>query len=282
MAALASAAVLAVIVATSMSSAATAAVQEGGAAPASANDTDIQLIAKQFGWDVDATARHMNTQAQFGLLVDTLAGRYPEHFAGASFAEKPGEPSQVMVKGQAPSGLVQLVTERRLDVKVVDGMRYSSLDQQRRSSQIISHLTKAGYREVGTAVLSSGVIQVAVPGDAKVPVQLPKELQDGVEVAQAPGRVVTDEVDVKGGVQVYGGGFQCTSGFSVRRLSDGLRGIATAAHCNGMTSYNAPGPDVAMTFRAQHNSFLGDMEWHSTAENEIDNYFASPTDERDV
>ena len=49
-----------------------------------------------------------------------------------------------------------------------------------------------------------------------------------------------------------------------------------------MTSYNPPGPNESLSFRSQHLGSSGDLEWHATSGNEIDNYMASPTDERDV
>ena len=252
------------------------------AADADKITTDVKIIAEQFGWDAGATAEHLAAQADFGQLISVAANKFPKSFAGASFAEKPGAESQIMVAGEAPGALVNLIKEAGLKVEIVDGLKYTERQQQSRAGDIVDTLVKQGHEDVVTAILSTGEIQVSVSAGAKADTDLPKHLRDGVKIAEAPGKVSTDEVDIKGGVQVYGGGAQCTSGFSVRRISDGMRGITTAAHCTGMNRYNAPGPDVVMTFRGQHNGTFGDMEWHSTAENEIDNYFAGPGDERDV
>jgi streptogrisin C len=253
----------------------------GETKPAVIEDTDVQLAAKQFGWDVEATAEHLNAQTSFGLLIDTVATKFPDSYAGAAFAEQPGAASQVMIKGDVLDDVARMVETSGLKVELVGGMKFSLLDQQRRSSEIIKVLRSAGYKEVGTAVLSGGQIQVAVSGTPRTRVELPAHLLDGVEVVQAPGRIVTDEAAM-GGQQVFGGGAQCTSGFSVRRISTGTTGIATAAHCTGMSTIVTPSGNRSMSFQLQHNGSFGDMEWHTTVDTEVDNYMATPTEERDV
>lgn len=244
--------------------------------------TDVKLIAEQTGWDVGATAEHLATQAAFGQLVNTLSNEFPKNFAGASFAEKPDAASQVLVKGRTPSGITKLVRSSGLRVEIVDGQKFAEVEQQNRAAEIVRALVEQGHEDVATAILPTGEIQVSVSGRTDAGTKLPKHLQTGVKIAQAPKEVSQDEVDIKGGVQVYGNGSQCTSGFSVRSLSTGTTGISTAAHCTGMNRYSNPGPDTVMFFRAQHNGFWGDVEWHTTNEPEIDNYIAGPGDERDV
>jgi streptogrisin C len=253
----------------------------GNTKPASVDDADVQLAAKQFGWDIAATAAHLNAQASFGLMIDTVATKFPKSYAGAVFAEVPGAPSQVMIKGDLPADVARIIESSGLKVEVVSGMEFSSLDQQQRSAEIIKLLGAAGYKEVGTAVLADGQIQVAVSGTPKTRVELPPHLTEGVEIVEAPDGVVTDEAAM-GGQQVFGGGAQCTSGFSVRRISDGTTGVSTAAHCTGMNTIVTPSGNRSMSFRNEHNGAFGDMEWHTTVDTEIDNYMASPTDERDV
>jgi len=88
----------------------------------------------------------------------------------------------------------------------------------------------------------------------------------------------------RGGRQVSGGGFVCTSGFSVYRISDGLNGITTAGHCTGMNLFDAefPEADFALFHRDEHCGSHGDLEWKTTNHIELAEYWASPTDRRNV
>ena len=87
--------------------------------------TDVKIIAEQFGWDVGATAEHMAAQADFGQLIDVAANKFARNFAGASFAEKPGGVSQIMVAGQAPGSLVQLVEKSGMKIELVEGLKFT-------------------------------------------------------------------------------------------------------------------------------------------------------------
>lgn len=245
--------------------------------------SDVELIAKQFGWDVGATARHLEAQHAFGELINTLSLKYGESYAGAEFAATPGATSQVMVKGTTPAGVRELVEKSGLRPRIVDGKRYSEQELQQRSVDIVRRLGTLGYSEVGSAVLPSGEIQVAVNADPKEAQKLPRELLDGTVIVQSPPRMTQDEV-IEGGVMVYAtAGGSCTSGFSVRSLTTGTTGVSTAGHCTGIDRYSLPGaPDPALSHRGEHLGLFGDVEWKSSADVEIARYWASPTDNRAV
>ena len=74
-----------------------------------------------------------------------------------------------MIKGKTPGDVDKAVESSGQNVKAMAGMRYSELDQRSRADQIVTHLNKAGFVDVGTAVLSSCEIQVAVSGRARTP-----------------------------------------------------------------------------------------------------------------
>lgn len=245
--------------------------------------TDVEIVAKTFDWDVESTAKHLEDQLTFGALANTVSTKYAKNYAGASFAENPGDTSLLYIKGRTPRDVARLVAETRLPIEIVDGQKYSHSELNDRSNRVVGVLAEAGYADVNSAVMADGSIQVAVAGKPKHEPKLDDDLRDGVTIVQGPERISNDEVDIEGGRQVYAtSGGQCTSGFSVRRLSDGLRGITTAAHCTGINRYTAPGPDVVLSHRGEHNGFFGDVEWKSSAEPEVDNYWASPTQLRDV
>lgn len=63
-----------------------------------------------------------------------------------------------------------------------------------------------------------------------------------------------------------------------------MNGITTAGHCTGMSLFDAESPeaDFALYHRAEHCGSHGDMEWKTTAHVELAEYWASPTNRRDV
>jgi streptogrisin C len=251
---------------------------------AAANGRDVELVAKEFGWDLGATARHLEAQRAFGSLIGTIAQKLPDRYAGAEFAPEPGASSRIMVKGKAPDELRSLVAGSGLPVELLEGMRYSERELQQRSVEVVRALGQLGYSEVGSAVLPSGEIQVAVNGDPAAAQKLPRELLDGVSIVQSPKRMIVNE-DVEGGVQVYATtGGSCTSGFSVRSTSTGTTGVSTAAHCTGINRYSLPGPnnDPTLFHQSEHLGIFGDVEWKTTTDVEIARYWASPTDNRAV
>ena len=249
---------------------------------AQSDGNDVELIAKQFGWDVDATAHHLEAQHAFGQLINTLSLEYKDAYAGAAFAPVPDDRSQIMLKGEAPDGVRELVEKSGLPVEVVDGLKYSEQELQQRTTDIVRGLGRLGYSEVGAAVLPTGQIQVAVNADPSAAQKLGPELLDGVEITQSPDRMIQNEV-IEGGVMVYATtGGSCTSGFSVRSLTTGVTGVSTAAHCSGINRYSAPGPDPSLSFRGEHLGWFGDVEWNSSPDVEIARYWAGPGDNRPV
>jgi hypothetical protein len=73
-----------------------------------------------------------------------------------------------------------------------------------------------------------------------------------------------------GGMKLQDGGvFECTSGWTVRRLSDGVRGVTGAGHCGGIDQINHPGHGVQ-----EHIGQWGDVEWYTTNEAEADDFYA--------
>jgi hypothetical protein len=282
--------VLSVIVATTLGLSTAAGAQDRSSnqgreeESAKADTTDLELLAEQFGWGVEDASRHVDAQREFGHLIDGIAGKYREQYAGAEFAEKPGGTSQIMVKGEAPDDLRQMVKREELPVELVEGKRYSLAELEERSVEVVKALAERGYDEVGAAVLPSGLIQVAVEGDPSRAKDLPERLVDGVEIVQSPERMIRNEV-VEGGVRVYAtGGGSCTSGFSVRSLSTGATGVSTAGHCTGINRYSLPGPnnDPSLFHQGQHLGIFGDVEWKTSTDVEIARYWASPTDNRPV
>lgn len=60
-------------------------------------------------------------------------------------------------------------------------------------------------------------------------------------------------------------------------------GIITAAHCTGLNQFEEPGvAPYAMTFRKSVYGPSGDVEYHTTSHNELDDFYADSINIRDV
>ena len=280
-----------------------------------AEHEDTVLVAKTFRWAYAAAEQHMHAQRQFARLTALLQKTQSDRFAGSEMAREPGAHATLWFKGSLAGegkALAAMVAEHlegtSLDgrVRFVDSMRYSFMELEERADAVAEALDKRGFPGVGHAVLPGDLVVLSVPegngfevtegGDgAPAPAQEKDEqaerLLDGTGVDAYGVKVVFYKKDAqlekdhhtRGGRKVYGGGFQCTSGFTVSRLSDGVTGVATAAHCNGMSTYDAEAvADYALSHRGEHNGNYGDVEWKTTSHIEPAEYWASPTSLRDV
>mmetsp|Transcript_59943 Transcript_59943/g.147372 ORF Transcript_59943/g.147372 Transcript_59943/m.147372 type:complete len:461 (-) Transcript_59943:813-2195(-) len=288
-----------------------------------AQTIDAHLIAKEVGWDVEAARRHMQNQKTFSALVHRVATseQFGYRFAGSAMARAPGEEATMWIKGKLGEDegklLQSLVANAEdledMSVKIVDGMRFSEEEQEERGDKIMVHLAERfGLSEgIGAAIRPGDLLLITLPSDnERHPVSepretpclgkggdmvdaqllkdmdlLPKEMQEdprGIMFEFTDGNQ-DEDLHARGGRRVYGSG-QCTSGFSVYRISDGLNGITTAGHCTGMSTFDAefPEADFSLFHRAEHCGSHGDIEWKTTNHIEPAEYWASPTDRRDV
>ncbi len=274
-------------------------------------EIDSQFIAKKFGWNIKETRQHMRNQDKFGMLVSKIYKKSPDVFAGSAMARNPGEEATVWIKGEALPYVKEMaekfMQKNKLKVRMEDGMRYSELDQEKRMDQIAEVLEKKGFEGVGAVMLPGDIILFSLPASDKFPeTPTPKSLAeqrfDRDYIDSVAKQLLPDDMDkrgvyltftfqpidvdehARGGRQVYGNGFQCTSGFSVVQISDERNGIATAAHCTGMSNFNAESPeaDFDLFHRGEHCGSHGDVEWKSSNHFELAEYWASPSDRRDV
>ena len=274
-------------------------------------EIDSQLVSRKFGWDFQETREHMRNQEKFGRLVSQLVEKGPDVFAGSAMARNPGDEATIWIKGDALPDIKEMaegfMQENKLRVRIVDGMRFSELDQEKRMDQIENALEKRGFYGVGAVMRPGDVLQISMLASDRFPVTPPpkdrsvlrldrdfldpaaeKLLPEGMDKRGIYFTFTNQPIDVdehaRGGRQVYSGTSQCTSGFSVERISDERNGIATAAHCTGMSNFNAESPesDFDLFHRGEHCGSHGDVEWKSSNHFELAEYWASPSDRRDV
>lgn len=251
---------------------------------------DIAIIAKKKGWTVPDTQRRMNEQRKFGELQDQIEAQFPTEFSGAEFAKTPGGKSFLRFRGVVPDAAKSLAAQSGLNVELTGGRVFSAKELQERSIAAVQYFAAAGYRQVGSAVLPNGSIEVVVTGKPRAGVELPPALAKGMVVRFVERDVVVNE-HTYGGAYIHGSSGQCTTGFSVRSLTTGITGVTTAAHCSGMNHYHQPQSTITYDtqWEAQHEGGNGDVEWHSTPATstqgdhfDLAEYYADPSDRREV
>jgi hypothetical protein len=139
-------------------------------------------------------------------------------------------------------------------------------------------------------ITGGGVIPAGVTAEASLSVRaddivatLPADVGNDVRLMVHTTPVVEDESAFGGMSMRDDGGFECTSGWSVRNVSSDRFGVSTAGHCAGINEIVHPGDGVhGWTFQAQHRGVWGDVQWGSTAQPEPDDFYSDADTIRDV
>jgi len=163
------------------------------------------------------------------------------------------------------------------------------MEQENRGMRIATMLEDKDFTNVGYTIFGDNIAFVAVKPENSPSIQVTRP--DGVNGQEAAsilgldylssesdelhglsldvfdeGEVISEDFHTRGGRKISGGGSQCTTGFSVVNLSNGVQGVSTAGHCTGMNLFDATPPeaDYPTFFQRQHIGSWGDMEWHTT------------------
>ena len=234
---------------------------------ATAFNNDAALIAHKTGWSLDDTRNHMRFQDALSNLLPKISTKYANTYAGAEMAPKPGEPAVIRFKGQAPPGIAEDIAASGLKIDIQGGSKYTQKEIRDRSTAIARYLASVGYRDVVTAVMPTGFVEVTIGGSTAPKPLLPQALRDDTRITVIDGPANREE-DARGGAWLQDNDANmCTSGFAVTTLG-GTTGVSTAAHCSGLDQYNPPNgdPDFSITFQGQHLGIFGDVQWQTTVD----------------
>ena len=250
---------------------------------------DASIIAPAMGWDISYAVLRLHHQQEFSRFLHELLAKYPDRFAGGYTVNGRTFASTILFKGAIPDGVLDELRVRDIDADVRGGATFSLEELQAASDGLHADLMRAGF------VAGTGYSVEANRVDAYV--QRPPSLAGRSDVdalATLPESARAEMVDITfsdspivvPAANVYGGGmladdtvFECTSGFAVAK--NGTTGLLTAAHCQGLNQYKAPGPIFySMTFQNEHMSTWGDMEWHTTTATETAEFWVSTSTRR--
>lgn len=271
---------------------------ESGAQPIFQSDAeaaaqDLAAAAAAHGWSKDQAIAYTIAEAAIGKVAETVAAERPEVFVGSAIADNPSEPPVLFVKGISDEYVRGLVASAGIPIDIRDGQPLSYAELQERTTLINDSLLESGYTDVSSLydLYAGGVIDVevvATPGLADDPADvarlLPADVRNAVRITVLPG--------VQGGPDGLFGGMRtrddgtnvCTTGFTVERISTGLRGVASAGHC-GIFVNEAVHPGHGTHQIDHYTSYvgsLGDFQWFTSGQVETDDFYSDTDTIRDV
>lgn len=253
--------------------------------PTGAVQRDAEAYAKTYRVSTEEAVRRLGVQEAAGALnarltiqaADTFAGLYIEHTPRFRVVVRFTRDAARTLAGQ------------------VRGTELAGVAEARPAEVSLAELTarqEAAYRAVrATGTPSSGSINL-VANRAEIYVRAADRVRatDRVrrtEVASDAGDVTViptadlpdDEAAVYGGLEIVGGGAISTTGFSVRRDSDGRTGVTAAGHAPNSGTVATPSGRVATTFEAERApSGPYDIQWHSAPGTTFTNAVRDSTD----
>lgn len=245
---------------------------------------DAESYAADYGVPLEEAIRRLELQQTIGELNATLTANERGTFAGlwiqhtpdyrvvVRFTRDGARTSQAYVESSPLSGLVE-----------VRGARLTLAELRAAQEQAMRWIRDQGIPAESGIDLSENRVELYVTEPVGLHAALQnarQELPDGVEIIRVDelSRPVTD---VYGGLElVYCEPTSCelsTSGYPVRRDSDGTLGITAAGHASNSLSYAG----AALTFMQENNSAGHDIQWHTSTSLTVvpwfnDGLFGSP------
>ena len=247
---------------------------------AEAVTADLEAVRDAHGWTTKQLAAYEASETALDAVTERLSTEYADVLVGSALAADPTQPPTVYVKGRAPADIRALASE--LGVALVEEQPYSLNELDVRLAAVQEAMASAGFEDfaVSADIQREGAITLVVRASSGVGLDpvlagiAPKIAKDITVVTDA--EPVVEPQGAFGGMKLQDGGvFECTSGWTVRKIANGVRGVTGAGHCSGIDQINHPGHGVhAAFFQAEHIGQWGDVEWYTTNELEADDFYA--------
>ncbi|HYW09048.1 MAG TPA: S1 family peptidase [Longimicrobium sp.] len=244
-------------------------------------EQDARSYAAEYNVSIGEAVRRLRVQEQQGETVARLREANPGRFAGLWLEHQPEFRLVVRLAGNAPAGpeFRSVAAGSPTPVAFVTGAATTE-------AQVLDRIQKSGPRFRAVFQGLAGTDHDVRNGDIVLSVHEKGASGQSVRARSAaltrqvghPVRVQLLDTplrrqDVRGGANLS----TCTSGFVVAN-SAGTRGVTTASHCGNTQSYfEFSGTSYAMTFVAERDDADEDVQWHTTAQAEVPQFYADLT-----
>jgi len=270
--------------------------------------SDVELLAQESGMTIAVAERAIKAQDEFARYADRVIARYQDKIARMWNEPAPSTKSHIQFVGKVPDTVIQEIFQKKVPhgISVTGGATIPLKAQHKRAEAAAKGLRKAGYVNSSSfydPATDRIQLDIKVPDHARSPD--PQKILNAIQ-NELRGTELSDQIRSLTGKSINintirgegpimefdhgrGGNWVrlsnntrwCTSGWSVSGPQGD--GIITAAHCNGLTQFEEEGGLVfGMTWRNQVFNLLGDVEYHTTSHIEIDDFYASQGNIRDV
>ncbi len=257
---------------------------------------DLRLVAQEKGWTIEQARADRAAADAVGRVAAALAVTRPDIFVGSVVADEPGGEPTLLVKGRADQFVHDLIAKEDLPIRLADRQPFSLSELQDRRLRVQRTLENLGYREIGISagIQDAGKVEVLVRKKQGLPSRagdvislLPEELRASTTLELTDEPVCVYEEAFGGMLLTRNGYAACTSGWSLAVNILGWIvpiGVTTAGHCsNSINGILHPGHGVHnFTYQNQHVGHLGDVQWHTSNEPILAEFYADNYDIRDT
>lgn len=244
---------------------------KGHQAPSSAEQIDLEIIAKNDRISVDEANLRYGWQEEFTQALAAVSSRYPDQYVSAEMPIEQGGAARVVFTGGVPSEAKSYFKNLPVRVEIEGGAKASAKKIESDVEAVSRVARSVSDSPLGVEVIDDVIVVTAKqPAEDRVGSLVLSELQEAIEKAgldldQAVQVRSVDDLRAKAQVVVYGGGplSTCTSGFTVRRTSGTELGIITADHCSDSQAYDGY---PVLTYRSRLLTSQGDMQYMASSD----------------
>lgn len=261
---------------------------------------DIKTMASQSGMTLQAAIDRYAWNHDFAVTVARIREAAPDAFAAAEIVD--AGHAWIAFSGRATEAARELVdafsshhdgiaVEVRTDVgfteveleRAIEGIHFAVL----MSHEVLDASTTFDF-DTGqitvTVVSENTASDLALDGLQGVAIRkLEAAAGAGIlnRITISVNRSKSQVIGVDDSIYHHMGGEDisaCTSGFGTRRLSDGMRGISTAGHCDDDQTDDGFG----LFYKGGYEGVHGDFQWHTGPKTENDNFYSGSSGSTEV
>jgi hypothetical protein len=281
-----------------------------------AQAADIAILARETGLPAQRIERALAFQQAFAAYADRLLSRYPDQISAVWAEPLPNTRGHVQFTAAVPAEVTAEIESLGVlephNLAITGDGQISMADHIRRAELAAAALGDLAYQETVTLFdpidnvirielqLPAGAMQprtVDLVGAVQNRVRADRDQHGKARLHGRAGTVAARDLELKiltgsgpmlkndhsrGGNWLLDDGVEeCTSSWSVHgSYGDG---ILTAGHCDGLNQFKQPGvAPYDMTFRTQVHGAEGDVQYQTTAHEELPEFYATSTDIRDL
>lgn len=258
--------------------------------PEEAAETDLRLVAEAKGWTLEEARHDRETADQLGDLQEVLIAEHGDAYAGGYLSDEPTSPPTLRFVGAVSVKAQEAIDASDLEPNIETKAKFTLAQLRESTIQAIETLAARGFEEAIAGVDErAGRVYLTVRDRHNretahsIRQALPDAVRPVVSTVEVRGGSIIQPAHTRGGNWMADDGTnECTSGWSVRRLSDGVEGVALAAHCEGINEFRDATGLYSAPWRGEHIGDWGELEWHTTSHIELAEFWADSSHLRDT